>query len=289
MITRHRVAVLVGILMLAAGGLASGGAVSGINGGSQIAPGVVSWWPGDGYADDIINDNAGTLRGSATFAPGQIDQAFSVDGNAGSFVEVPDAPNLNFSPTSPISVDLWAFRNTAAPAQHLLGKRHDCGYSGFDINYQMGFDSRDGAGLFFGAHQGGVTTGVDLPLATWTHLAATFDGTTFRFFIDGQPAGVGYGTLGLEFAVPLTIGTSGTCHEAGQGFSGSIDDVELYDRALTPSEIEAIYQAGRSGRRPMKTVAICHKPGAPAEHPQIVPFHALTGHLGHGDIRGACP
>ena len=82
-----------------------------------IAPRVVSWWPADGNADDIIDGNPGILKGGATFADGAVSQAFSVDGNAGSVVEVSDAPNLNFAPTSPMSFDLWVFRNSASRAR----------------------------------------------------------------------------------------------------------------------------------------------------------------------------
>jgi hypothetical protein len=209
--------------------------------------GLISWWPGDGNANDITDGNPGTLKGSATFVAGIVEQAFSVDGNAGSFVEVPDAPNLNFGSTSPMTVDLWAFRTGFAPAQHILGKRVDCG-SFEDIHYQMGLDTREGSGLFFGSYQGLVTTGADLPPNIWTHLAATFDGSTFRFYIDGQLAGTGTGTLGPTFAVSLTMGTSGTCHQFGQGFVGLIDEVEIFNRALSTTEIQAIFLAGSQGK-----------------------------------------
>lgn len=114
-----KVTLVLGLVLLAVG----------VAAGATIAPGVVSWWPGDGDATDIIDGNAGTLNGGVTFVPGQVGDAFSVDGNSGRFVEVPDAPNLNFGPTSPITVDLWAFRTSSAVVQHILGKRHDCGLS----------------------------------------------------------------------------------------------------------------------------------------------------------------
>ena len=43
--------------------------------------GMVSWWPGDGNADDIVDGNPGTLSGDATFAPGKVGQAFRFDGD----------------------------------------------------------------------------------------------------------------------------------------------------------------------------------------------------------------
>ena len=127
-----------------------------------------------------------------------------------------------------------------------------------------------------------------MPLGTWTHLAGTFDGATFRLYINGQLAGTAVGTLGPTFAVPLTIGTSGTCHTFGQGFGGFIDEVEIYNRALSASEIEAIFEAGSEGNKPTKLVTICHKRGTPAEKTIVIPFHSLTGHFGHGDTIGAC-
>jgi hypothetical protein len=40
----------------------------------------VSWWPGDGNANDIVDGNDGTLQGGVTFATGKVEQAFSFDG-----------------------------------------------------------------------------------------------------------------------------------------------------------------------------------------------------------------
>lgn len=57
-------------------------------------PGLVSWWPLDGDANDIVGTNHGTLHG-ATFAPGLVDEAVSLDG-VDDFIMVPHSPSLNF-------------------------------------------------------------------------------------------------------------------------------------------------------------------------------------------------
>ena len=67
------------------------------------SPGLASWWPGDGNADDIWNDNDGTLGSDATFTPGLVSEAFSFDGD-GDYVSIPDSQNLD---VSSISVDAW--------------------------------------------------------------------------------------------------------------------------------------------------------------------------------------
>jgi hypothetical protein len=75
----------------------------------------------------------------------------------------------------------------------------------------MALNTESGEGLVFGAgFENEVATGIDLPLNTWTHLAGTFDGTTFRFYIDGQLVAAA-STLGPTNASPLLIGGSGTC------------------------------------------------------------------------------
>jgi hypothetical protein len=194
---------------------------------------MVSWWPGDSNTDDIIGGNNGTFSGNFSFSPGEVGQAFSFDGS--SYVEVPDAANLNFAPTAPITIDMWVYRTSDAPIMHLIGKREGCG----SANYQMALNTTSGEGLVFGGSGGEVATGQDLPLNVWTHLAGTFDGSTYQFYINGTLAGTAAGTLGPVNTASLRIGTSGICGR----FVGFIDEVELFDRALSQPEIQSIVDA----------------------------------------------
>ena len=203
-------------------------------------PDMVSWWPGDGTTDDIIDGNNGTFHGTASYATGEVGQAFSFD--EFNYVEVPDAANLDFEPNAPITVDMWVYRTRDNGTMHMLGKRVGCtGNSG--INYQMGFTGAQG--LFFGGNVGGVETHQDLPLLTWTHLAGTFDGSTIRFYINGELAGtVDATSIGPTNDAPLRIGTSGDCEH----FVGLIDEIELFNRALSQEEIQSIVDAGTAGK-----------------------------------------
>ena len=69
-----------------------------------------------------------------------------------------------------------------------------------------------------------------LKLRRWSHLALTYDGRTIRRYVDGRPAGTrAYsGTLG-----------GGSTLRIGDGFRGRLDELRLYDRALTAAEIRA--------------------------------------------------
>ena len=202
---------------------------------------IVSWWPGEGNATDIIDTNPGALSGDAAFGQGFIGQAFGFSCGGGR-VTVPDAQNLNFGSTSPMSVETWVFRTGSAGTQHILGKRVGC--SSGDIHYQLAFDSVNG--LAFNGSGGGALTGAQLPLFTWTHLAGTFDGTTFRLYINGTLAGTGTGTLGPANTAALVIGGAGGC----EPFIGLIDEVSLYNRDLSASEIQAIFDAASAGKCP---------------------------------------
>jgi hypothetical protein len=85
-----------------------------------------------------------------------------------------------------------------------------------------------------GASRG--STGVtQLPVNTWTHLAATYDGATLRVFVNGVQAGAAAmaGTL-VKSADALSIGGSLVW---GEYFEGLIDEVRIYNRALTAAEI----------------------------------------------------
>src|SRR5437667_3121650 len=73
-------------------------------------PQMVSWWPGDGNANDIQDGNNGKLENGATFVPGIVAQAFSDRKESREGKEGPDAPNIKFDTNSPMSVDFWIAR-----------------------------------------------------------------------------------------------------------------------------------------------------------------------------------
>ena len=116
------------------------------------------------------------MRNGAGYASGQIGQAFNFDG-LDDYIEVANPGNFNFGSSAPLTVETWVYRTGSGTIMHVMGKRDYCGSS---FNYQMAFDPS--GGLQFNSSYGGVYTGVQLAMNQWTHLAATFDGGTFRFF-----------------------------------------------------------------------------------------------------------
>src|SRR5437016_3987819 len=91
--------------------LPSGGCIS-------PPPGLVSWWPGDGNANDIAGTNNGTLLNGATFAPGEVAQAFSFDG-ADDQVRVPNDVSLE---PARVTVEAWVRATNPGRFRYIVEK-----------------------------------------------------------------------------------------------------------------------------------------------------------------------
>src|SRR4030042_1385835 len=84
-----------------------------------------------------------------------------------------------------------------------------------------------------GSYPGGGTV---LPVGEWTHIAVTFDGTTEIFYVNGEENGRGNFSFGSKVDLVITIGCN---NQSGwNSFNGILDDVRLYDNALSPDEIQ---------------------------------------------------
>ncbi|MBL8020689.1 MAG: LamG domain-containing protein [Leptospirales bacterium] len=82
------------------------------------------------------------------------------------------------------------------------------------------------------------------PLATWSHFCATYDSSILRLYLNanfvGSPAFVGTGPLNTKQAGVVELATWGW----GQNWVGLIDEAVIYDWALSPEEIQQVYQTG---------------------------------------------
>ena len=228
--------------------------------------GMVSWWPGDGNAMDIVDHNDGTLSGDAGFAPGMVGQGFSFDGT-GDLVIVPASPNLNI--LGDVTVDLWAKRARFrfGAFSHLLNKGGGVtGNVDVPTAYALSFNQSDELRASFERADG---TGVELtgPAVVddaFHHYAYVRSGNNHKLFMDGVVVASGdfAGTPGDTSALPFVIGAFRTDSDPtgfASYFGGVIDEVEVFNRALTDTEIEGIFNAGVMGK--IKPFAIAPPPG----------------------------
>ena len=198
---------------------------------------LVAWWPGDGNPYDIQGGDTGTLNGDATFASGEVSQAFSFDGN-GDYVEAPNSASLN---PGVVTVDAWIKPSDVSGNHNVIFKgNHE--YLLQIRNGNVLFGSKDSSGNY-AEFQGSLT----VPANQWSHVAITHDGSTKRIYVNGALDPVTQSQSGLYTGDtdPLEIGTH---HFIQEFFSGLIDEVEIFSRALSQQEIQAIYDAGGAGK-----------------------------------------
>jgi RHS repeat-associated protein len=219
--------------------------------------GLVGWWPGDGDGLDLAGTNHGALYGGAVAtAQGKVGQAFSLDGTNGYFL-VPDAPALK--PTN-LTVEAWVrFTSLDSPAygavpagETFVVFKKNTRTSDFE-GYWLG-KQRDGGDYFvFGVSPAGggmvsVRSASNLSTGTWYHVAGVRGSNYLQLYVNGQLVGATNVTGAQDYdTTPLYFGTSGQYYW-DRKLAGQLDEVSLYNRALSGEEIEAIYDATSLGK-----------------------------------------
>jgi len=210
--------------------------------------GMLDWWPAEGNGNDITGPNSLTLQGGAGFAAGEVGQAFNFVNPAGArarqFAQN-TAPTGLPAGNSPRSIDLWFNTGTdltSSPEAALVeyGTQSPEGVFGliFSIN-------APGKLYFYGDNDDlpGVTT--ILP-NTWYHAAVTYDGTNLALYLNGVlEASKATSSLNtLLDANGLTVGL----RPGVSTWNGQIDEVEIFNRALSAAEVQSLYLAGSAGK-----------------------------------------
>ena len=117
-------------------------------------PGLVSWWPGDRNARDVIGDNDGVLKGGASIRHGFVKRAFKLDG-INDFVLVPDSSSLRFG-ANDFTIDLWVKFNTTDGEQVIIEKYVETIGSSDQLGWTL--TKLDGNTIRFVGAPGDVTT-----------------------------------------------------------------------------------------------------------------------------------
>ena len=178
------------------------------------------------------NRNTGTLRNTTWTSAGKYGNALVFNGSS-SWVTISDSSSLHL--TSSMTLEAWVNPSS------ITRSWRDVIYKGND-NYFLEATSYQGSvppggGGTFGPKGGLVLGTASLAANTWAHLALTYDGAVLRLYVNGvQVSSVSQTGNLLTSNNPLQIGGDSIF---GQYFAGTIDEVRVYNTALTQSQIQA--------------------------------------------------
>ena len=192
---------------------------------------------------NFVADASGEGRNGEKFngvsvVPGVIGNAFSFDGNGGDFVDI---GTWNPSDgTGQLTVSMWVAWNPDGGStwQGPMGKRDT--WNGAEMMWQLELSHNNNGFMEFKRNGSGMPGGYLMPRdQSWVHLVQTFDGSNAIMYINGEYVTSGGFSFGSD---PTSVMTIGAC-EAGGGnpWHGLMDDVKVYNYAVTPAEASMIY------------------------------------------------
>jgi alpha-tubulin suppressor-like RCC1 family protein len=218
--------------------------------------GLVSWWRAETNAMDQAGTNNGTIHGGVTIGSGRVGQSFVLDGTSG-YVEVPSSPGLKLAGS--FTVEGWVnytYLNSPYGSVIFVKGQDIEEFADIALSITIGAKLRPhvnvpGGWSYFDCNTL-LTNGV------WYHVAMVYDGTSLRGYVNGALDG----TLPVSGPVqttdyPVRIGAYAPINgnPSKDFFPGKIDELSVYNRALTGVEIQTIYNAGTAGK--------CTAPTAP--------------------------
>jgi hypothetical protein len=225
----------------AAGNLTTADAVN-VTVNNTAVPGLVAAYnfnegAGTALTDRTSKGHTGTISGATWTTAGHAGSALAFDG-VNDWVTVADANDLDF--TTAMTLEAWVYPTASGSGswRNVVIKQRTNGevynlYANADTDAPTAYVVR--AAQPSVAFDARATT--QLPLNTWSHLAVTFDNTVLRIYVNGVQVG------SRTVAGPLLTSTGvlrlGGNSVWGEYFAGRMDDVRIYNRALSAAEIQS--------------------------------------------------
>ena len=223
--------------------------------------GLIGWWRAETNTLDSYDNQNGLVPYPYTmkYTPGKVGAAFSV--NAQAYVVVPDSPALRV--TNAFCIEAWVNPSASTSPGTIAAKVENQGI-------QLPLRPATNSSFYLGITNSGilrlsVTPNGSLSVATtlqspapipagqWSFVVAAYDGASLQLYVNAvlvaqtnYSAGIFPGTADLGLgAIPSLIQEQPV---GSLAWLGALDEISLYRRALMPDEIQAVYNAGVSGK-----------------------------------------
>jgi hypothetical protein len=182
-------------------------------------------------ADASGSGNQGSISGATWTTAGRFGRALTFDGS-NDRININDSSSLDL--TNAMTIEAWVYPTALSGWRTVLLKESTSGLA--YALYAHDNAPRPAAYVRGGSVDQSITGVSQLPLNAWTHLAATFGASTLRLYVNGSLVRTGSvsGTIAAS-SLPLRIGGNAPW---GEYFAGRIDEVRIYNRALSQAEIQ---------------------------------------------------
>lgn len=197
---------------------------------------LIAYYPFNGNANDESgNGNKGKVfKASPTLDRfGKSDNAYFFNGSSG-YINI--GSEVFTRKIQDFSYALWVKTDYSGHINTLLSKRHDGDGSWYTLTIENNKPQimLDGAGWFYV-----VSSSTAINDNQWHFVVATKESSKYSLYVDGALEGQGYDSRGVDsYDSPMHIGHHGAWNNY---FNGSIDDVRIYDKALSMSDIQSLW------------------------------------------------
>ena len=218
--------------------------------GPELMRSLVAYWPlnegvGGEAQDASARGHIGRLRNGPSWAAGAVGRALRFDG-LDDYVWVPYHPDFDLS--QGFSLVLWARLEAEPDTTPGNDWRLLVGRSGFrPYGLALEQNRKLTGSVYVGGERRFLQSDTALPLDEWVHLAFTYDAGsgTLRLYWNGEPHAEKEGPPGeveLQTGRPLTISLpQPEGLEDRRAWPGRLDEIQLFDRALRPEEVQALF------------------------------------------------
>ena len=218
-------------------------------GDAGISDGLVAYWKmdevsWDGTTGEVLdysgNNNHGTAQADADTIAGKFGSGGTFDGT-GDLVNCGNDSSLDI--TSAITISAWINADTTVDSQRVVDKLRNDAYA-LRLSDDGSLAVMELAGEFGGVDQTPGNSSIDnfITLGEWTHVSVTYDGAIIRYYVDGMPAGSAEPSPAGDIGTSTVDMAIGARYDGVYEFAGEIDEVRIYNRALSANEVKQLYK-----------------------------------------------
>ena len=226
-----------------------------LGGGAVVNPlwdGLQAYYTADNTPNDALGTYNGTLTNGATYGTGIISNGFSLDG-VNDYIDLGN--NLDFDGSTPFSFSAWVYINTGTGIKTIISKMSNVlpstGYLFFVNNRVLQVILRETASTNEIYNYSSSTA---VPVTSWCHCMVTYDGSKnasgMKLYVNG--------ILNNIIFTDNFTGSSSNTNSANIGarfgsdffMNGLVDEVGVWDRELSASEVTELYNSGAGKQYP---------------------------------------